>query len=122
MADEITITGVLSVTKGELSTSRKKTVTIDMAGDDISHVTQSFTGTGSALTIAAGVSTLGTGFLNNTSSAGSLDIGSLNGTTFTGVIRLGPGEAYPVRFTPGSTPWAVPTTGTVRLEHVVVEN
>ncbi len=121
MADEITITNLIQVNKDELFFSRQKTVSIDMSGDDLSHNTQLFTTTASALSIAAGVTTAGVAFFNNCNSSGSIDIGTVTGGTFAGTIRLKAGECGATRVSTLSL-YAQAVTGTVRLEHAIAED
>lgn len=125
MAEEITINSRIQVTKGGISLSQRASFKPTMSGSAYSANVQTVptTAAGTALVIAAGVSTLGWAWFKNLDAANYIEIGTQSGgTTFLPFARLNAGEACLLRLAQGITVFAKANTASVNLEHYVVAN
>lgn len=121
MADEISLQGKLRVVKGFIQLERKINFTADMAGTHYSLCAQTIGfAAHEALEITTDVVTAGVSYLLNCDATNYVDVGIVVSGTFYPVVRLMPGEAYPLRFATLAL-YAKAHTAAVVLEHLVVE-
>lgn len=136
-ANEISVSWNLTAAKGNLYVTRAQTkqFNITNAAPNVSQFTILVSTAAAGTAISPGyVSTNGWGWLlntatntptNMTSGANTVDVGAQVGGTFYPVLRLYPGEGFPLRFAPGITNWARANTGTntpVVLECPIIDN
>jgi hypothetical protein len=121
VADEISVSGKVRVAKGFIELERKVNFTADMAGTHYSQNAQTIGfAAHEALEISTDVATAGVSYLKNLDATNYVEIGVVVSATFYPVIRLLPGESYPVRFSV-LTLYAKAHTAAVVLEHLIVE-
>ena len=136
-ANELTVTWSITANKGNLYATRQqsKQFTIHNPNPAASSYTISVTTNAAGVAILPGyVSTNGWGWVINTatgtptnitSGVYSVDIGANVGGTFYPVMRLMPGEGWPIRTTPNVTNYARSNSGTnipVILECPIIDN
>ncbi len=123
MANEVTYTVAVRGIKGNIDITREvRNATVDMSGDAYSGGVQSIptTGGGTAVTVAAAVSTPGYAWFRNLDKVNYIEIG-IEDTGFFPVIRLNAGEACVLRLT-DTTFHARSNTFAVLLEHIIIED
>lgn len=119
MANEISVTANLTATKGNFAFARTRTFSATLNTTRKGTAIQSIptTAAGTAVTIAAGVSTNGWGHFTNQDSTNYIEIGSqTGGTTFLPVARLNAGESCIFRLAQGVSIYARANTAAVDLE------
>ena len=125
MSNEITVGLSLKAKKSNLNLSKSVNLQkADMNGTDFSSITQSIptTSTGTAVTIAAGVTTPGWCWFRNLDDTNYVSIGRQVGGTFYALCKLLAGEACLLRLGCASNEvYAVANTSAVILETTVVE-
>lgn len=127
MADELTITRGLRFTKSNLQIEHApNTSNVTVSGDAISHTVQSIptTAAGTALVVAAAVSTLGWARFRNVDATNYIEVGvQHSGTTFMPFVRCNINEpASEVRLAQGITLFARANTGAALLEIEIIED
>lgn len=125
-ADEIKLDLNVRVEKDALLWEQKPgRVEVDMAGDSISDIVQTFAaGTTTAVTIASGVATEGWVWMRNvtTNATWYIEVGPTNVTTFLPTIRLEAEEIAVFRMDPACVLFAAPHGGNVNLRTAVIED
>jgi hypothetical protein len=124
MADEITAAVSLAVVKSSLTANFPLVRdTFSMSGDSVSRNVQSIptTAAGTALVIAAGVSTVGWAYFRNTDATNYVEIGVQVAGTFYPVIKLKATEFGCCRLAV-STLYARANTAAVNLDMSIVED
>lgn len=121
MANEISVTVGLSVTKDELVV-KESTTTIrrTMTGTHAASSVQDVGTTYEALAFPAELATLGYCYLKNVDATNYIEIGRDVGAAFYGVIRLLPGDVQLVRFS-AATMYARANTATAKLRFSLLE-
>lgn len=124
MSQEISASVTLNAANGSLVINKTASIKIDMAGKHYNAIAQTIptTAGGTALSINAGVATLGVTWLRNTDGTNYIDIGVVVSATFYPSLRLKAGEMQLVRFVPGVTYYGLANTASVILEHMELED
>lgn len=123
MANEITVTTRFQLRKGSLTCSKQATTRADFAGTHYAANTLSIptTSAGTSLAIGANVATAGCGYLVNTSDTNYVEIGVQVSGTFYPVMKLKPGECFPIRAATTAL-YARANTAAVDLEYFLLED
>jgi hypothetical protein len=127
-ADEITFDASIEVNKDALELERNPGAQlIDMTGDAISDIVQSFgIVETNAITVAAGVSTYGVGWFRNVTTNANyyVEVGYSPdaGTNFYPFLRLMGSEYTPVHLSPNAILYATAGVGTCNLRTIIVED
>jgi hypothetical protein len=119
MANEISISGSLSVAKGTVSDSLSGTDTLDLTGNNYIKSTQNISTAATAINIGS-LPSIGQFIVMNDDLTNPVDLlTSLAGTTFT---HLGPGSMALGYFPSNITaPAAKATGGSVRIKYMIAE-
>lgn len=123
MSNEITTTINLTVSNGNLKHSYNTgNLQEDQASANKSVVTQSIATSagGTAVTIAAGVATLGVALFRNLDSTNYVELGVVVSATFYPVVRINAGKAALFRLAQGITLYARANTAAVVIESQVM--
>jgi hypothetical protein len=126
-ASEIVANLTLKVTKGGIvyvNESVANNLTLNTAAPNVSRytTTASTNATGTALDVSL-LTTNGVCWLQNCSTNNFVDVGVQDATTnFLPLIRLKAGEAWPIRITPGVTPYARANTAAVVLKQPIIDD
>jgi hypothetical protein len=100
-----------------------KTLTINAAAISVSRYTTAVTNAAQGVALDLGdVVTNGVCWLQNTHATAYIDVGVRDGGgTFLPLIRLLAGEAWPIRVTPGVTPYAKASVASAVLKQPIME-
>jgi hypothetical protein len=122
MADEISVSLSLVVTKGNMSYSRKIAAQkATMSGDGVSGGTQTVGSAAEEILVGADLTTPGWGFFRNLDSTETVLMGREISAVFEPFIKLLPGEAVVIRLDTLPVYAAVEGTGSAILEYAIFE-
>lgn len=126
MANEIQANFVMKVSKGGvtyINEASAKTLTLAAAAPSVSRYTVTATTAAQGVALDLGdVAVNGICWLENTDATNYCDVGVRDGGgTFIPLIRLLPGEAWPIRVTPGAAPYAKAHTASVILKQPLID-
>ena len=124
MADEITVSVLLKMAKGQIELKREvRNYTLDMAGDayDAEVVTATTAANGIALSIATAVGTGGYAWFRNLDSTNFVEIGVLESGTFAPTVKLKAGEFCLFRLATDAI-YIKGDTASCLLEYIVIED
>lgn len=124
-ASEIVANLTLKVTKSSvvyLNESVANALTLNAAVPNVSQYTLTVTtNTAGTAFVLGNVLTNGVCWLQNCDT-NWVDIGVAPASTFYPLIRLKPGEAWPLRITPGITPYARSTVTNVVIKSIIIDD
>ncbi|SVA95950.1 uncharacterized protein METZ01_LOCUS148804 [marine metagenome] len=120
MAEEITVSGSLQVTKDGVTDKLAKVgLSIDMSGGDITHRTQTV-GTGEEALGMLDAGTPGLCLIKNLDSTNYVEVRQATGVA--DLIRINAGEFALFRFAADATaPFVIANTGNVIIEYLLIE-
>lgn len=125
MANEISTSLSLSISKGSLSFSRSisKQITLSASSPNMAGGTQSIATASAGEAIGLGdVATNGVAYFVNLDATNYIEIGIQNGGTFYPLARLNAGEWAQMRLAQGVAPYARANTASAILEYHIIDN
>ena len=122
MADEITLTGGISWSKSYLKGSVPTTTTqITMSGTHRCASVQDIGTSHELIVVPAELATLGVAYVKNVDATNYIEIGRDVAASFYGVIKLKPGEGFPIRFSNVAL-YARANIATAKLQYEILED
>lgn len=121
MANEISLSGRITVTKGDFTYSRSFSDAIDMTGGEVSSGIASVSNSAHEAIPVTDIGTAGVAFFRNLDATNYVEIGIDDGGSFVAMLKLKAGECALVRLGTNA-PYAKANTAAVRLEYAIVED
>ncbi len=123
MANEITYSYSIGVSKSNLINSKSASGSITMNGSHYASGAMNIPTTAGGTAIPLGsVATNGTACFKNLDATNYVEIGVQVTGTFYPLIRLKPGEPAYLRISPSAVPYALANTAAVALEYLIYED